>query len=126
MPAGSFWSARVALLAELDTEPFGVAASEPTMVDVDEDRLKVFARGARCVSLSFFVNFQLIVAGLGAAGGGGGGERASADEAEWEADGGGALPTWAGGVPTDGYSGLCFSGEREGGNWAAEACGARE
>jgi hypothetical protein len=51
MPFGSFWSTRVALLAELDTEPFDVELS-PTIVEVDEDRLKVLARGARCVSLS--------------------------------------------------------------------------
>lgn len=51
IPAASFWSARVTLLAALDTEPFCVDASEPTMVDVDEDRLKL-ASGPRCVSLS--------------------------------------------------------------------------
>jgi hypothetical protein len=45
----------VALLVEL-----GVFWSS-TMVDVDEERLKVFASGARCVSFSFLVSFQLIV-----------------------------------------------------------------
>jgi hypothetical protein len=32
-----------------------------TIVEVEDDRLKVFARGARCVSFSFLVSFQLIV-----------------------------------------------------------------
>lgn len=36
-----------------------------TMVDVDEERLKVFAMGARCVSLSLFVTaFHDMVASL--------------------------------------------------------------
>lgn len=47
MPLASFGSTRVALLAVL--EGFGVSA---TMVEVDEERLKVFANGAKCVSLS--------------------------------------------------------------------------
>jgi hypothetical protein len=38
----------VALLAELDVFEGGSV----TIVEVDEERLKVFARGARCVSLS--------------------------------------------------------------------------
>jgi hypothetical protein len=57
MPFGSLGlTSVVALLAELD-----VFDSSLTMVDVDEDRLKVFASGARCVSLSFLVSFQLMV-----------------------------------------------------------------
>jgi hypothetical protein len=50
MPLGS---ARFPGLAEA----FGVGWSA-TMVDVEEDRENVFARGARCVSLSFLVSFQ--------------------------------------------------------------------
>jgi hypothetical protein len=57
MPFGSLGSTRVvALLAELD-----VLGCSLTIVEVDDDRLKVFARGARCVSFSFLVSFQLIV-----------------------------------------------------------------
>jgi hypothetical protein len=55
----------VALLVEL-----GVFWSS-TMVDVEEERLKVFASGARCVSFSFLVSFQLIVESRRRAGGGG-------------------------------------------------------
>lgn len=50
---GSFSSAAVALLlavAALETE--FLDDDSLTIVDVDEDRLKVLARGARCVSLS--------------------------------------------------------------------------
>jgi len=43
MPLGSFGSASDALLGVV--EDFGVAS--PTMVDVDEERLKVLASGAR-------------------------------------------------------------------------------
>jgi hypothetical protein len=46
MPLGSFESTSVALLAVLETEALGVA-SPLTMVDVDDERLKVLARGAR-------------------------------------------------------------------------------
>lgn len=56
IPFESFGSTGgVALLAELDV--FEDLSS--TIVEVDDDRLKVFARGARCVSLSFFVIFQV-------------------------------------------------------------------
>jgi hypothetical protein len=49
MPFWSFASTSVvALPAELDV----LAGWSPTMVDVDDERLKVLARGARCVSLS--------------------------------------------------------------------------
>jgi len=48
MPFGSLGSTRVALLAVDE----GLGVESPTMVDVDEDRLKVFASGARCVSFS--------------------------------------------------------------------------
>lgn len=48
MPLGSFGSTRVvALLAE---DALGVCS--PGAVEVEEERLNVFARGARCVSLS--------------------------------------------------------------------------
>ena len=50
MPLGSFGSTSVVLLVLLDAEPLGVLSG--TIVEVDEERLKVFARGARCVSLS--------------------------------------------------------------------------
>ena len=51
IPLGSFESARVEPLL---TEPVWSL----TMVDVDDERLKVLASGARCVSLSFLVSFQ--------------------------------------------------------------------
>lgn len=48
MPLGSLESTRVLLLLrELDLEGWS-----PTIVEVDEERLKVFASGARCVSFS--------------------------------------------------------------------------
>jgi hypothetical protein len=48
MPLGSFESASVLLLlTELDLDGWS-----PTIVEVDEERLKVFASGARWVSLS--------------------------------------------------------------------------
>jgi hypothetical protein len=50
MPLESLGSTSVALLAVLELEFF--CAGSGTMVDVDEERLKVLARGARCVSLS--------------------------------------------------------------------------
>jgi hypothetical protein len=52
MPLESLESTRV---AELFPD-FGVWS--PTIVDVDDERLKVLASGARCVSLSFLVSFQ--------------------------------------------------------------------
>lgn len=52
MPFGSLGSTAVVLLDMLAVDVLGVADSLFTMVDVDEDRLKVLARGARCVSLS--------------------------------------------------------------------------
>jgi hypothetical protein len=55
MPFGSFESTSVvALLAELAV----LDGASLVMVDVDEDLLKVFARGARWVSFSFLVNFH--------------------------------------------------------------------
>jgi hypothetical protein len=36
----------------------GFGALSDTIVEVEEDRLKVFANGARWVSLSFLVSFQ--------------------------------------------------------------------
>jgi hypothetical protein len=60
MPLGSL-SARVLLLL---TEPDFDDCS-PTIVDVDDERLKVLASGARCVSLSFLVSFQDIVGSEG-------------------------------------------------------------
>lgn len=49
MPLGSLGSTSVvALLAE----PVDFGVWSPTMVEVDEERLKVLASGARCVSLS--------------------------------------------------------------------------
>jgi hypothetical protein len=48
---------RFVLLDVVEEEAFGAEVSL-TMVDVDEDRLKVLARGARWVSLSFLVSFQ--------------------------------------------------------------------
>ena len=51
MPFGSFGSTRVVLLAVLETEPLALWESG-TMVEVEDERLKVLARGARCVSLS--------------------------------------------------------------------------
>ena len=50
MPLGSLGSTRVALLPAELVAAFGVCWS--TMVDVDDERLNVFASGARCVSLS--------------------------------------------------------------------------
>src|SRR5688572_27362298 len=50
MPVGSFGS--TAAPAVLEIEAFGVAASALTMVDVDDERLKVLVRGARWVSFS--------------------------------------------------------------------------
>ena len=50
MPLGSLGSTRVALLLAELVAALGVCWS--TMVDVDEERLKVLASGARCVSLS--------------------------------------------------------------------------
>lgn len=50
MPAGSRESTRVALLLAELVAALGVCWS--TMVDVDDERLKVLASGARCVSLS--------------------------------------------------------------------------
>jgi len=44
----------VALLAELAV----LEDLSSTIVEVDDDRLNVFARGARCVSFSFLVNFH--------------------------------------------------------------------
>ena len=41
----------------------GFCAVSGKIVDVEDERLKVFASGARCVSLSFFVSFHDIVAG---------------------------------------------------------------
>jgi hypothetical protein len=52
MPFGSLGSTAVVLLDMLAVDALGVADSLLTMVEVDEDRLKVLARGARCVSLS--------------------------------------------------------------------------
>jgi hypothetical protein len=43
----------------------GFCAASGVMVEVDDDREKVFASGARCVSLSFFVSFHDIVVGGG-------------------------------------------------------------
>jgi hypothetical protein len=55
MPFGSLESTSVvALLAELAV----FDGASLVMVDVDEDLLKVFARGARWVSFSFLVNFH--------------------------------------------------------------------
>jgi hypothetical protein len=51
MPLGSFESTAVSLLAALGV----LEALSSVMVDVEELRLNVFASGARCVSLSFFV-----------------------------------------------------------------------
>lgn len=51
MPLGSFESTRVVLLPELA----GLDCWSPTIVEVDDERLKVLARGARCVSLSSVV-----------------------------------------------------------------------
>lgn len=48
MPLGSLESTAVVLLEGVDG--FGVLLS--TMVEVEEERLNVFAKGARCVSLS--------------------------------------------------------------------------
>lgn len=55
MPLGSLESVEVALLTELPG--FGVCS--PTMVDVDDERLKVLASGARCVSLSSTVRQRI-------------------------------------------------------------------
>jgi hypothetical protein len=52
MPLGSFESTAAVLDDVLEMEALGAAESLFTMVEVDEDRLKVLARGARCVSLS--------------------------------------------------------------------------
>jgi hypothetical protein len=51
MPLGSFGSTAVLLDDVLGAGDLVVAESL-TMVEVDEERLKVLARGARCVSLS--------------------------------------------------------------------------
>jgi hypothetical protein len=60
MPFGSFESTKVVALLPADL------SSGLTMVEVDDERLKVLASGARLLpmwtSLSFFVSFQLIVA----------------------------------------------------------------
>jgi len=59
MPFESFESrGGVALLAELAV----LEDLSSTIVEVDDDRLNVFARGARCVSFSFLVNFHDIFA----------------------------------------------------------------
>jgi hypothetical protein len=43
-------------------ETTGVSSPDsPLMVDVEDERVKVFVRGARCVSFNFLVSFHDIV-----------------------------------------------------------------
>ena len=56
MPLGSLESTSVVLLDVLG----GFGALSDTMVEVEEDRLKVFANGARWVSLSSLRNERLL------------------------------------------------------------------
>lgn len=56
MPLGSFESARV--------EPLLTEVWSPTMVEVEEERLKVLASGARWVSFNFLVSFHDMAAAV--------------------------------------------------------------
>lgn len=60
IPMESLLEARV--VEEASGLPFGFAGSG-VIVEVELDREKVFASGARCVSFSFLVSFHDIVVG---------------------------------------------------------------
>ena len=120
MPLGSFESERAELLAA-----FGVC-SPLTMVEVEDERLKVLASGARCVSLSsatcqgrcesdrrryaLLVSFQLMAA--------------AADLSRWRAAGVRGRGTQTGGGRNERGRGARGSGGR-GWRWASEGGGLR-